>query len=218
MKRVILAAVLALSGQAFALTMPVQTSKQLIGANKTEVIESSVAEFDPWAADAEQQLEEYDQAVEAEGESNWIGPKKSFVESLMIEAGGCTSNCPVVARISLGNQVMILSVEGQVVGQFATSTGVGGRTPRWSGHPDGRIFTAHTSSRYKGGDYNGLGNMPYAVFLFGGFAIHGTPRGNWSRLGSKASHGCIRIHPRNAQYFNQIVRSYGPRNVWVSIY
>jgi hypothetical protein len=198
--------------------MPVQTSEQLTGGNQTEVVESAVNEFDPWAADAEQQLEEFDQAVEAEGGSNWIGPKKSFLESLMVEVGGCTSNCPVVARISLANQVMILSVEGQVVGQFDTSTGVGGRTPRWSGHPDGRIYTRYSSKKFPGGDYNGLGNMPYAVFLFGGFAVHGTPRGNWSRLGSKASHGCIRIHPTNAQYFNQIVRRYGTRNVWVSIY
>lgn len=216
MKTTILIAALVLNSPAFALTMPVVTSEQLTGS-QTEVIESSVTEFDPLAPNAEQMLEEYDAAVEAEGGSNWIGPKKNFLESLVQEIGGCSTNCPVVVRISLGNQTMTLYAQGQTH-VWPISSGVGGRTPRWSGHPDGRVYTRYTSNKFPGGDYNGLGNMPYAVFLFGGFAIHGTPRGNWSRLGSPASHGCIRLNPSNAAYFNQLVRQVGTRNVYVSIY
>lgn len=216
MKNLVLIAALIANNPAFALTMPVFSSEQLTDAN-SEVIESSETEFDPLSPNAEQQLEEFDRAVEAEGGSNWIGPKMSFLESLVQEIGGCSTNCPVVARISLGNQTMTLSTPyGTHV--WPVSTGVGGRTPRWSGHPDGRIYNRYTSNKFPGGDYNGLGNMPYAVFLFGGFAIHGTPRGNWSRLGSPASHGCIRLNPSNAQYFNQLVRQVGRRNVYVSIY
>ena len=84
-------------------------------------------------------------------------------------------------------------------------------------HPDGRVYTAHTSGKYPGGDYKGLGNMPYAVFIYRSYAIHGTPEGNWKYLGAKASHGCIRIHPDYAQYFNSIVRDAGVANVWVTV-
>jgi lipoprotein-anchoring transpeptidase ErfK/SrfK len=216
MKNMILIAALIANNPAFALITPVVSSEQMTG-NQTEMIESSMTEFDPTSPYAEQMLEEYDAAVEAAGGSNWIGPKKTFLESLVQEVGGCGMGCPVVARISLGSQQMTLRTpQGSYV--WAVSSGVGGRTPRWSGYPNGRIYTAHTSNIYPGGDYNGLGNMPYAVFLFGGIAIHGTPRGNWGRLGSPASHGCIRLHPSNAQYFNQLVRQYGRRNVYVSIY
>jgi len=59
--------------------------------------------------------------------------------------------------------------------------------------------------------------MPYAVFIEGGYAIHGTTRGNWSNLGRVASHGCIRLHPDNGQIFNVLVRRNGIRNVWVTV-
>jgi len=59
--------------------------------------------------------------------------------------------------------------------------------------------------------------MPYAVFISGGYAIHGTTRGNWSRLGKPASHGCIRLHPDNGQIFNVLVRRNGISNVWITV-
>jgi len=73
------------------------------------------------------------------------------------------------------------------------------------------------SSKFPGGDYNGLGNMPYAVFVDGGFAIHGTTRGNWPLLGQVASHGCIRVHPDNGFIFNRLVRQHGVKNTWITI-
>jgi hypothetical protein len=51
----------------------------------------------------------------------------------------------------------------------------------------------------------------------GGFAIHGTGRGNWRKLGNKASHGCIRVHPDNALIFNRLVRENGIKNVWITV-
>lgn len=68
-----------------------------------------------------------------------------------------------------------------------------------------------------GGDYNGLGNMPYAVFVRGGYAIHGTVQANWSKLGTPASKGCIRLHPDNGLIFNRLVRALGVALAWVSV-
>ena len=99
-------------------------------------------------------------------------------------------------------------------------------TPNFDKHPDGRIYNAYTSTKFPGGNYIvtvngkkvGLGNMPYAVFIRGGFAIHGTGTGNWPKLGRVASHGCIRIHPDNARLFNALVRQYGVSNTWITVH
>jgi lipoprotein-anchoring transpeptidase ErfK/SrfK len=39
--------------------------------------------------------------------------------------------------------------------------------------------------------------MPHSIFFSGGYAIHGSYEIN--RLGGPASHGCIRLHPANAE-------------------
>jgi lipoprotein-anchoring transpeptidase ErfK/SrfK len=59
--------------------------------------------------------------------------------------------------------------------------------------------------------------MPYAVFIRGGYAIHGTGQSNWPNLGKTASHGCIRLHPDNAFIFNRFVRAVGVAQAWVSV-
>jgi hypothetical protein len=43
----------------------------------------------------------------------------------------------------------------------------------------GPIFKKYTSKKFSGGNYEGLANMPYAVFIKGGYAIHGTTTGNF---------------------------------------
>jgi hypothetical protein len=50
--------------------------------------------------------------------------------------------------------------------------------------------------------------MPYSIFFTqSGHAIHGTL--NTQRLGSAASHGCVRLAPRNAKKLYSLVREYG---------
>ncbi len=49
--------------------------------------------------------------------------------------------------------------------------------------------------------------MPYSVFYYGGYAIHGT---NYvKRLGRPASHGCIRLQTANAATFYSLVQRHG---------
>ena len=127
--------------------------------------------------------------------------------------------CKVWAKISLDEQKLYLYQDGVLTDVWLVSTGGPGHgTPAMELHPNGRIYDKYTSTKFPEGDYNGLGNMPYAVFLKGGFAIHGTTKGNFKRLGTKASHGCIRLHPDNGFTFNRLVRQYGIQNVWVSVY
>lgn len=126
--------------------------------------------------------------------------------------------CPVWVVVDKSEQQMYVYVNSVLQNTWKVSTGAPGReTPLFDRPFNGRIYDAYTSSKYPGGDYNGLGNMPYALFIEGGFAIHGTGKANWSKLGKKASHGCVRLHPDNAFVLNRLVRQYTVKNTWVTV-
>ncbi len=132
---------------------------------------------------------------------------------------GCVGKeCPIYAEVVKSVQKLYLYIDGELKDSFKVSTGVKGyETPEMSRRPSGPVFTKYTSRKFPGGNYEGLGNMPYAVFIRGGYAIHGTTRGNFPKLGSAASHGCIRLHPNNAKIFNGLVKLVGLQNTWVTI-
>lgn len=171
-------------------------------------------ELDPWADDIEEQLQNLDKYYEeTTGQSPWLQD-----ERLYTPADGCyRDSCSVWAYVNKAEQRLYLYQEGKHVATWLVSTGTGNRTPDFDRHPDGRIYDAYSSGKYPGGDYAGLGNMPYAVFIQGGFAIHGTPKSNWSKLGTKASHGCIRVHPDYGKAFNRLVRAYGVADTWITV-
>jgi hypothetical protein len=124
----------------------------------------------------------------------------------------------VWARVSKSDQRLYLYIDGEIADTFKVSTGsTRHETPAFDMQPSGPIFQKYTSKKYPGGNYNGLGNMPYAIFIKGGYALHGTTRGNIPRLGNKASHGCVRLHPDNAKILNELVRKAGIENFWVTI-
>ncbi len=127
-------------------------------------------------------------------------------------------NARVWASISKKKQLMQLYIDGELVDSFKVSTGdKQHETPAFDLKPSGPIFNKYTSKKFPGGNYNGLGNMPYVVFVKGGYAIHGTTKGNIPKLGKKASHGCVRLHPDNAKIFNELVKTVGIENTWVTI-
>ncbi len=128
-------------------------------------------------------------------------------------------DCLLYAEIDKSKQLMYIYLLGEVKDTFKVSTGLAKKyeTPTMSLRPNGPILTKYTSKKFPGGNYQGLGNMPYAVFLKGGYAIHGTTTGNFAKLGTRASHGCIRLHPDNAKIFNALVKTVGLNNTWVSI-
>ena len=126
--------------------------------------------------------------------------------------------CPLYAAISKSKQILYLYIEGELKDSFKVSTGVKKfTTPDMNRKPSGPVFTRYTSHKFPGGNYMGLGNMPYAVFISGGYAIHGTTPGNFSKLGTIASHGCIRMHPDNARVFYELVKLFSLSNTWVTV-
>lgn len=173
--------------------------------------ESGIEDLNPFAANIDEKLKELD-AANTEG-AEPIGPL-----ARLTVAGCYQLSCPIFVDVDKSTQTARLYLEGRLDDQWDVSTGMPGfGTPDFNKRFDGRIFDRYTSSKYPGGDYNGLGNMPYAMFISGGIAIHGTPQGNWSRLGRPASHGCIRSHPTKAYRLNRLLRSYGVQNSWVRV-
>jgi hypothetical protein len=171
--------------------------------------------YDPADPNINKVLEAYDQYYETlTGKS----PHLPGSGDLLSRISGCyRDSCIVWAHVSKKDQRLYLYINGVHQGTWKTSTGLGNLTPNFDRPPNGRIYDAYSSKKHPGGDYKGLGNMPYAVFIEGGYAIHGTPKANWKHLGRKASHGCIRIHPDYAEYFNQVVREFGIDNVWITV-
>ncbi|MBH47786.1 MAG: hypothetical protein CME71_06410 [Halobacteriovorax sp.] len=54
--------------------------------------------------------------------------------------------------------------------------------------------------------------MTWAVFFNGGIATHATTRGQYNRLGSRASGGCVRMRLEEAEEVNQLIVSRGEPN------
>lgn len=64
----------------------------------------------------------------------------------------------------------------------------------------------HYSSKYNNAP------MPWTMFFNGGIAIHGATPSEFKLLGRKASHGCVRLHPDNAQILYEFVKAEGGTN------
>lgn len=126
--------------------------------------------------------------------------------------------CYLYVEVIKSKQMLYLYIGGQLKDSFLVSTGVDKyTTPDLNVRPSGPIFTKYTSKKFPGGNYKGLGNMPYSVFVKGGYAIHGTTLKNIPFLGRKASHGCIRLHPDNAKVLYELVKLIGFSDVWVNV-
>ena len=57
--------------------------------------------------------------------------------------------------------------------------------------------------------------MPNSIFFNGGYAVHGTNA--VKNLGQPASHGCIRLDPKNAATLYSLVTQHGKSNTRIVI-
>ena len=115
----------------------------------------------------------------------------------------------IEARIDLSQQKMRVYQNGVVRHVWPISSGRKGyRTPTGNYRPT-RMYKEYYSKKY----YNSP--MPYSIFFRGGYAIHGTNA--VKHLGRPASHGCIRLHSKNARTLYNLVRRHGSGNARISI-
>ncbi|KUM25338.1 L,D-transpeptidase [Mesorhizobium sp. USDA-HM6] len=115
----------------------------------------------------------------------------------------------IVARVSLSQQIMEVTVDGRPTFTWKVSTGDRAHiTPTGSFKPT-RMHEMWYSKKYDNAP------MPHSVFFSGGYAVHATYA--IKRLGSPASHGCVRLHPDAAADFYQLVEAFGRANTSIVI-
>jgi lipoprotein-anchoring transpeptidase ErfK/SrfK len=106
----------------------------------------------------------------------------------------------LVTIVDLSEQRVRVYVEGELKHTWKVSTGRNGKlTPPGEWRPY-RMHTMWHSRQYN------MAPMPHSVFFNGGIAFHAT--GATGRLGSRASAGCVRLHPRNARTLFGLVKKY----------
>ncbi len=107
----------------------------------------------------------------------------------------------VTIDVDLTSQTMrVHSSNGQSFVWPIPSGREGHATPRGVFHPQ-RLYRMVLSAKY------GSAPMPHSIFFYGQYAIHGTNA--VGRLGSPASHGCIRLSPAHAATLFVMVQSDG---------
>ena len=113
----------------------------------------------------------------------------------------------VVVTINRASQSMSVVVDGAHRYTWPVSTGIYG-TPSGSFRPQS-LKRHHRSTIYNNAP------MPYSIFYDGNFAIHGTT--HVGQLGSRASRGCVRLHPSNAAILFSLVQQQGMGSMRIHI-
>ena len=97
----------------------------------------------------------------------------------------------LVAHVDLSKQTMTVKKDGRVLYRWRVSTARSGyRTPTGQWSPT-RMHEMWYSRKYD------MSPMPYSIFFYGGYAIHGT---YWhSNFGTPMSHGCVNMRTDQAK-------------------
>src|SRR5215210_1451191 len=141
-----------------------------------------------------------------------LPPRVAAIATIVLFLMGSAGSTVAAVRVSidLSAQAMTVTVDGLQYATWRISTARRGyHTPIGSFRPY-LLKRMHYSSKYENSP------MPYSVFFRGDYAIHGT--GHVKNLGRPVSHGCVRLHPRNAATLYRLVRSYGMSNTRIVIH
>jgi hypothetical protein len=129
--------------------------------------------------------------------------------AVALTAMAMPARADVSVTISKSEQRMAVSVDGAPPMVWTVSTGRSGYdTPTGSFHAI-RLEEVYYSKKFDDAP------MPNSVFFYGGYAIHGTLEER--RLGSPASHGCVRLARPNAATLFSLVRAHGMSRTRITI-
>jgi len=115
--------------------------------------------------------------------------------------GGIVSaQAGVVIVVNKSTQRLSVSIDGTPRYEWPVSTAREGYNTPNGTYGVERMAVSWFSRRY---DWS---PMPHSIFFSGGYAIHGSYE--IGRLGTPASHGCIRLHPNNATTLYNLVEAH----------
>ena len=132
----------------------------------------------------------------------------ALAAAALLAAFATPASAAVVARVSNSTQRMHVYVGGTLAHVWPVSTARRGYVTPTGSFSVGRMHRMWHSRKYN------MSPMPYAMFFRGGYAIHGT--GAVRSLGSRASHGCVRLAPGNARTLFSLAQRHGGARVVVT--
>ena len=137
---------------------------------------------------------------------------RSFLVALaglaLFATGAAQANVSIT--IDKNAQQMTVAVDGVERYHWPVSTGI----PSYE-TPSGSFRTFRMEEDHYSKEFDDA-PMPHSIFFTKiGHAIHGTDSA--SRLGSPASHGCVRLSPANAAKLYDLVESQGATNAKVVV-
>jgi lipoprotein-anchoring transpeptidase ErfK/SrfK len=135
--------------------------------------------------------------------------RRLILVMLLLVGATSPASAGIVARIDISSQTLKVYENGHLAYAWPISTARKGyRTPVGSYRPT-RMHTMWYSRKYDNSP------MPHSIFFHGGYAIHGTDA--VKSLGRPASHGCVRLHPRNAKRLYNLVKAHGAGNTRIVV-
>jgi hypothetical protein len=131
----------------------------------------------------------------------------AFAGFMLIATG---AQAKVAITVDKDNQQMTVAVDGVVRYRWPVSTGL----PSYE-TPNGSFRTFRMEADHFSKEFDDA-PMPHSIFFTkAGHAIHGTD--SVSRLGSPASHGCVRLSRANAATLYSLVQQEGVLNTTVAL-
>ena len=121
---------------------------------------------------------------------------------------GAPARADILIAVNKSAQSMSVVVDGRERYRWPVSTGRDGGPPSGAYRPE-RMERTWYSRKYH------WSPMPHAIFFHEGYAIHGTYV--VSRLGTPASHGCVRLQPSHAAELFALVRSEGMDRTTITV-
>jgi hypothetical protein len=129
---------------------------------------------------------------------------------LMLCATGSAAQANVYITIDKNAQLMTVAVDGVERYQWPVSTGIPSRET-----PNGTFRAFRMEEDHYSKEFDDA-PMPHSIFFTKiGHAIHGTE--SESRLGTPASHGCVRLSRANASTLYALVEQQGVLNTTVAL-
>ncbi len=111
---------------------------------------------------------------------------------------GQPARAGVLITVDKSTQQLTVNVDGAIRYRWPVSTA------RWGYNTPNGVYRPQRLERQWHSRKYDWSPMPHSIFFAGGYAIHGSYE--ISRLGRPASHGCIRLHPKNAATLFDLVK------------
>lgn len=127
-----------------------------------------------------------------------------------VSAGNAFAAQNLLITINKSSQKMTVAIDGEKTYTWLVSTGAQGYSTPSGSYKPFRMERDHFSKEWDDAP------MPHSIFFtMEGHAIHGSPY--TKRLGTRASHGCVRLAPANAAKLFALVQKTGMKNTRVVV-